>query len=210
VRLFAAIAVPAEVAAALGEVIRPLPAMAPAGLRWTSPDDWHLTLAFYRQVPDDRVPDLQVRLARAVARRTAPTLAVGPLGTFGPTRAARVLWVGLEGDLHLLRSLAASARAAGRRVGLDGADLAPRRPFRPHLTLARARSGADLRGVLAAATARPGLPGLGWQADEAVLVRSDLGQGPGGAARHTVLARLPFSRRGWAGEAERSTHAGPR
>ena len=191
-RLYAAMAVPLGVRTELAVALAPLRAAAPPALRWTRAEDWHVTLAFYGQVADERVDELTARLRRAVARRPSPVLRTGALGCFGPDRAATVLWVGVDADRELLRSLAASARAAGRRVGLGGADVQPHRPFRAHLTLARDRRGADLRDLLADPRAgRPSAP-LGWRADEVVLVRSDLGAGPGGTARHTVLARLPF------------------
>ena len=89
-----------------------------------------------------------------------------------------------------VRRTQGTAPASGSRPQTD-ADAS--RPFRPHLTLARARPSADVQQVLAAGPVEPAERPWHWQADEALLVRSDLGAGPGGTARHTVLARLPFS-----------------
>jgi 2'-5' RNA ligase len=139
-------------------------------LRWAEPSRWHLTLAFYGEVPDRRVDDLAARLGRAAGRCTASLrLRFATGGRFG----SRVLWVGVRGDLEPLTRLADSTVASGRRCGLDLDD----RPYRPHLTVARAgpASRADLK-PLAAALAD--YEGPLWAGDRLVLVRSHLGPRP--------------------------------
>src|SRR5699024_200111 len=69
--------------------------------------------------------------------------------------------------------------------------------YRPHVTVARApsprrgeatvhadRARAAITGVVDGLTGYEGPP---WTASAFTLVRSDLGSGPGGRARHTVL-----------------------
>lgn len=87
-----------------------------------------------------------------------------------------------------LRALAASVRAAARRCGVPGQE--PDSRYRPHLTLARARPGADLASPVVALSGFSGTP---WQARELHLVRSELNAGPGGTALHTVLRTWPFT-----------------
>jgi len=86
-----------------------------------------------------------------------------------------------------LRRLAASVTAAARRCGIAVDD----RPYRPHLTLARARGGADLRPAVATLAGFAGSP---WTADALSLVRSRLGAGPGGTALHDVVGTWPLGR----------------
>jgi 2'-5' RNA ligase len=86
-----------------------------------------------------------------------------------------------------LSRLAASVTAAARRTGVPVDD----RPYRAHLTLARARGGADLRP---AAAALAGFAGTPWTADTLHLVRSRLGAGPGGTAAHEVAESWPLGR----------------
>lgn len=88
-----------------------------------------------------------------------------------------------------LHALAAGARSAANAAGCvpDGAR------FRPHLTLARLRGREDATAWLRV------LDTFGsseWTADEIALVDSFLGDGPGGRARHEVVARLPLGRTG--------------
>jgi hypothetical protein len=90
------------------------------------------------------------------------------------------------GGVDALRRLAASVGAAARRCGIDVED----RPYRPHLTLARGREGADLRSAVEALSGFAGSP---WTADALHLVRSRLGAGPGGTAAHEVIETWSLS-----------------
>lgn len=146
------------------------------GLRWSPPEQWHLTLAFLGEVDDRARHDVTERLGRAAARHAPCTLALAGAGRFGQ----RVLWTRVDGDVDRLRRLAASVRAAARRARIAVED----RPYRPHLTLARARDGADLRPAV---DALGGFAGRAWTARELHLVRSRLGAGPDGRAQHELL-----------------------
>lgn len=184
-RLFAALELPEEVIACLQNQVELGRAVAPE-LRWVEPAQWHITLAFYGDVPDSSVDDLSARLVRAVSRVPAFTASIGEPGRFGSTRRARVVWVGLDQGREQVSRLAAGARAAGRRAGLAHDDLAADARFRAHVTLARLAPPGPVEEVMEA-LAQGHHPT--WRASEAVLVRSDLGAGEGGRARHSVLAR---------------------
>jgi len=153
-----------------------------AELRWASPDKWHLTLALLGEVGDPARADLSTRLGRTAARHPPMRLALHGAGRFGD----RVLWTRVGGDVAALRGLAASVRAAARRAGVEVEE----RPFRPHLTLARARGGTDLRPVVDGLT---GFTGRTWTATELHLVRSHLGAGPASTARHEPLLTWPLT-----------------
>ncbi len=176
-RLFAAVYPSPE---ALAHLRAALPAPDPA-LRWTTEEQWHLTVAFYGSVDDAVVPELTERLGRAAGRTPPLSLRIAGAGRFGRT----VLWLGLDGDLDPLHRLAERAVAAGRRSGLAMED----RRFRAHLTLARARdrAGADLRPYVDALRA---YAGPAWIADELVLVRSTLGRP---RAHHEPYATWPLT-----------------
>jgi RNA 2',3'-cyclic 3'-phosphodiesterase len=176
-RLFAALVPPPEVLADLAAAVARTRAVHPA-LRWTEDEAWHVTLAFYGQVAEDRVPELCERLARAAHRHPRLGLSVGGAGRFGQ----RVRWMGLAGDIAGLARLADSARSAGRRVGVptDGG------PYRAHLTLARAgRTPTDLRPLVEVLRDHAG---PGWVAGEVALVHSR----PDGRPRYATLDTWPL------------------
>jgi 2'-5' RNA ligase len=164
-RLFAAVLPPAGAVAELRRALAPLHTLPGAReLRWTGPESWHFTLAFYGEVPQDVRPELETRLERA-AHRTEPfPLRVHGAGHFG----GRALWAGAAGGLDTLRLLAERADAAARRAGLP---MEEHRRFAAHLTLARGRGEVDLRPFTAALA---GFEGERWEAGELSLVRSDL------------------------------------
>ena len=206
-RAFVALIPPAAALAELAGAVAPLHETYP-DLRWTPPTQWHLTLAFLGDVDDGRLPELTARLARAAHRYPPLRLVLAGGGRFGD----RVLWTRVlpappdARELSIptrrvvrfgtpsrasehgpssraaggLRRLAASTAAASRRSGI-GVD---QRGYRPHITLARSRSGADLRPAVEQLAGFTGSP---WTADALHLIRSRLGAGPGGTAAHNVV-----------------------
>ena len=173
-RLFAAILIPPDVVAHLDAAVAP---HRDDALRWTASESWHLTLAFYGQVEDTRVPDLKSRLTRTAKRHPTLSLALTSSGQF----SRRALWVGCEGDIAPMRSLARSAAAAGRRAGASTEE----GRFRVHLTLARAPMPTDLRPYVS--TFRT-YRGPSWTADAVALVQSHLGAGENQRARYETLS----------------------
>jgi RNA 2',3'-cyclic 3'-phosphodiesterase len=182
VRLFVAVYPPPAALAHLDAALAPCTPDWP-GLRWAPVEQWHLTLAFLGEVPDDRVDGLAERLARAAGRTPAMRLRLARFGAFPSARRARVCWAGVEGDVEPLRLLAARASAAARRAGIDVDD----KPYRPHLTLARPRRPPlDVSGLAAAVG---DYAGPWWPADAVRLVRSHLGA----QVRHESLAAWSLS-----------------
>jgi RNA 2',3'-cyclic 3'-phosphodiesterase len=182
VRLFVAVTPPAGAVDELGSAVTGVRAVH-TGLRWTRPEQWHLTLAFLGEVDERAHADLTTRLTRAAARHAPLRLALHGAGRFGD----RVLWTRVTGDVAELKRLAASVQAAARRARLPVEE----RPYRPHLTLARGREGVALRPAV---DALAGFSGSTWSATQLHLVRSDLGAGPDRTSRHEVIASWPLGR----------------
>lgn len=201
-RAFIAVIPPQEVIDQLTTFLEPRrDALAPRGRwRWTRPEHLHLTLAFLPELDEWREETLVEEGMRWAGRTVPLTLRLAGAGAFPDPGAARVLWAavqeaggvqesGVVQDPPLVHeptgrsSLAAWAqalRAAGSRAGgrVDGTR------FSPHVTLARSvgRPGPSghLLQALDTLTSSP------WSADAVHLVRSHLGQGPGGTPRYEV------------------------
>jgi RNA 2',3'-cyclic 3'-phosphodiesterase len=110
-------------------------------LRWTRPDQLHLTLAFIGEVAEDAAEPLFDSLTPPIAM-PAYALVMAGLGAFPPRGAPRVLWLGASAGAR--ETIAVQHELAGR-LGAVGVQL-EQRPFHPHLTLARWReSGASDR-----------------------------------------------------------------
>lgn len=173
-RLFVALWPSQEVLDVLAEAVRRGRGRSPE-LRWTRAGEWHLTLLFLGEVPEEGVPALTETLGRVLRGRHALDLTLDGWGTF-PQRAghACVFWAGVggEGLAELVRDLRGAARSAG--VAVES------RPFVPHLTLARARPARSPEATL---RALGGLPPIGWRADRIDLVESR----PGRADRYRTV-----------------------
>jgi RNA 2',3'-cyclic 3'-phosphodiesterase len=181
-RLFVAFVPPPD---ALAELERATATLRPAwpGLRWTSREAWHITLAFLGEVPEQVLPELTVRLERAARRHSVLDLAVAGAGAFPAAGRARVLWAGVRADRAALRALAGSVAAGARRAGAPSPDEGRR--YRPHITLARLREPADVRPLTATLA---DLATAAWTATSIGLIRSHLGSSP----RYEPLATWPL------------------
>lgn len=169
-------------------------------LRWTVPEDRHLTVAFYGEVPEGYLDELTVAVDRATAATPPFEVSLRGAGLFD----RRTLWIGCGGETGPLADLMAAAVDVGCEV-LGRTD--DRVRSRAHLTVARVRNETrrprncpgsrgdapapqDDAGALAHALAV--YQGPMWTVREVVLVASELGGGPSGSPRHTVVSRFPL------------------
>ncbi|MEV0321557.1 RNA 2',3'-cyclic phosphodiesterase [Streptomyces sp. NPDC050658] len=169
VRVFIALAPPDDAKLELAQALGPAYDAHPR-MRWNRIEDWHITLAFLGEVPVAAVALLRTPLARLAAARSPLTLTLRGGGHFDE----RVLWSGIGGDLDELHLLASEVRAVVTDCGLTHTD----RPFRPHLTLARARRDTPSCAVRAA-DGLADFTGRPWRAERLHLVASNTGRGPG-------------------------------
>jgi len=162
-------------------------ALPPQALRWTPPDQMHLTLKFLGNVAVESVGEIQAALARSCERVPPLMLRAAGVGCFPDIGKPRVIWVGLEGDLARLETLQSELDLATR----PWCEKSDQRAFHPHLTLGRVRE-ASPRVLKQIATALSGtvLDTFGeWRAECLSLMQSILS--PNGA-EHRVLASFPL------------------
>jgi len=190
-RLFLAIEIPQAVRREAARRIAGLRDRLPRA-RWVDPEILHLTLLFFGQVDEAKVPALGAALRAAFARHAPMELRLAGGGTFPPRRPARVAWVGLETTEAVeeeddLAALQADAMAAAvESIGFVPED----RPFHPHVTLARCEPFWPRDAAEKFATAFPGAVGQPWLADHGVLFESKLSpKGP----RYRAVELLPFA-----------------
>jgi RNA 2',3'-cyclic 3'-phosphodiesterase len=149
-------------------------------LRWVEREALHLTLAFLGSVEPERVEAIKDDVARVAERHAPIKRPTGRLGAFARPGSAHVLWYAVADPDGALAALAGDLAGALRLPSPD--------PFRPHVTLGRARRRpVDLRGWIEAASAAA--PEGILAVRDLHLMRSHLGGGP---ARYETLARLPL------------------
>jgi RNA 2',3'-cyclic 3'-phosphodiesterase len=124
IRLFAALAVPEEIGAALQARQTGI-----EGARWRPLAALHVTLCFYGDVREDIARDLDAELMALRARPFEITLAGA--GSFNEGVDIPAVWIGVA-DNPALNALATATAKAARRCGIA----LERRAYRPHVTLA--------------------------------------------------------------------------
>ena len=187
-RLFVALVPPNEVVEDFSEFLGPRKEAPEAtGMRWTAPEQWHVTLAFMGAVADRHLDDLCERLGRAAGRRSPLDLAIAGGGAFPDVARAKVLFAGLDafGCETDLRHLAVGTRAAATKAGADAGG----GRFRAHVTVARVGRPFDVTRWVRVLDAYRGPT---WTAGQVALVQSHLGEGPRRRPRYEVLETFPL------------------
>ena len=154
-------------------------------VRWVRLDGLHLTLRFLGPTPDPQVQLAREATRTAGANATAFDLVIGGSGTFPPVGRPRALWLGIREGADRLAGLAAAVDEALVRAGWQAED----RPFRAHLTLARADGVPAAGAVAARLLERAGSAQIPARIDRIVLFESLTGGGP---ARYEPLEEVPL------------------
>ena len=185
-RLFIALELPehirTSILAARDECRVSLP---PESVRWTRPEQLHVTLKFLGNVDAERVDELVAAVSRATHAFGPLHLRAGGLGMFPDRHRPRVLWIGVDDGGGRLVGLQRAVEAASAPFTTEK----PGTVFNGHVTIGRChavpRKELVRFGMAAAAmeTRRIGE----WTADAIAIVRSELG--PGGS-RHMRLAAV--------------------
>ncbi len=146
-RAFVAIDLPESVRSSLAAAQKALKSYG-FRVKWVQPKSIHLTLKFLGNIDVARTDGIVDAMTRAAKGCAALTLAPSGIGVFPHARRPRVIWVGLDGQLELLKSLQRSLDAHLAELGFPRES----RPFKGHLTLGRVKGkiAADrLRAALA-------------------------------------------------------------
>lgn len=136
IRAFIAINLPTEVQTNLAELQSDLKSALPgSGLRWTKPEQIHLTLKFLGDIAANSLENLKNAIHRACDGIPPFALKTEALGAFPDSRRPRVIWTDVTGNTDILCRL--QGQIERETVAWREAE---QRTFQPHLTLARVRS----------------------------------------------------------------------
>lgn len=141
-------------------------------LRWLPIDNIHLTLKFLGDISQTNVEVIAGILQAEVQSLSKFEIGVGGLGAFPSMQRPRVIWVGVQAPEDFVQLQQRIESECGR-LGYP----TDRRPFSPHLTLARVKRRArhpELKAIGKALRTEE-FDHLGMiQADEVTLFRSEL------------------------------------
>jgi len=147
-------------------------------ISWVQPAKIHLTIKFLGDMDEQVIDLLSVAVERAIGSQTAVNLPLERLGAFPRSQNPSVLWVGPSmnwergTEAKRLAEIHGAIESACEGLGF----LREAKPFSPHLTLARIKSGERYVGIVLAKGGVLDRPlSLGSLAVESVvLMRSEL------------------------------------
>ena len=160
-----------------------------ARVQWVRTESMHVTVKFLGDIAEDGLRDIEQALALVAGHHAAFSIEIRGLGVFPAGRAPRVLWLGLAGGTDRLMPLAQSLDEALAELGYPR----ERRPFQPHLTLARIKDhGREVGDALGQTGMLAGPAAVGGLEVSALsLMKSELR--PAGAV-YTRLVEAPLAK----------------
>ena len=111
-----------------------------ADVKWVEPANLHVTLKFFGEIDDTRIPSLSAAL-EPVLRPIVPfPIRFGGLGAFPSSASPRVIWVGISSGVEALVALARAVEGACASCGFPP----DTHPFAAHLTIGHVRAPKHL------------------------------------------------------------------
>lgn len=140
-----------------------------AAASWSRPENIHLTVKFFGNVDQARVPVISAAAARVVKEFSPIQIEAGKTGVFPRPSRPQVLWIGIDDRSGALLKLHQRLEEEFALEGFAKED----RAFRPHLTIARIRR---LQNANRLAEVHLGLQfnTVAVRMDELILFRSEL------------------------------------
>lgn len=186
VRAFVGVSPPPNLVESLSVAVRHwMRRIGTQGVKWVSPQNYHMTLEFLGNLSASGIEPLGERLEERAKGLTPIDLLVQGGGCFPDVTRPKVFFLKLQGSTEALFELQKRVAEATRGFGepRDG------KPFDPHLTVARFDwLNREQLGYVKRACENPAETNLGnWRIESFDLVRSELG--PGGS-QYQVLRTI--------------------
>lgn len=107
-------------------------------IKWVEPENIHLTLKFFGETDEIKIPDICLALQNAALLSGSLILKIANVGIFGSRYDPKVIWLGIEKNPEL-EKLAKNILTELEKYGWQ----ADRQNFVPHLTIGRIREIMD-------------------------------------------------------------------
>jgi 2'-5' RNA ligase len=188
-RLFIALPVPDAIKTELEILQRQLREQLPHdSMRWTRPEQIHLTLKFLGDVSSDKLPDLSAAVAEACRAFPPLHLHAERIGFFPQIRFPRVVWAWVHDDRQQLPLLHSAINEATRPFTAQPEE----KEFTGHLTLGRTRNLKSPQARLLAKIAYELTDRSfgAWTADAVEIMRSRLASS---GSEYSRLAAIPLT-----------------
>lgn len=181
-RMFCAFELPETLRTRIHEHTKRVCELVPeASASWSRPENIHLTVKFFGNVDQARVPAISSTAEQVAKEFSQIQIEVGKTGVFPRPNRPQVLWIGVEDPSGALLKLQQRLEDEFALEGFAKED----RAFRPHLTIARIRKPQNADRL---AQAHLGLQfsNLPLTLNELVLFRSELSSN---GSKYTAISR---------------------
>lgn len=179
---FYAVKIPEETKEQLHKEIMKYQPSLPFG-RWVHPADYHITLAFLGFAEDKELKESIDTIPKMLENKNPFSLEINGLGVFGDRKAPRIFWAKLREEKQL-SSVRENVYDACQNAGF----LLEKRPFHPHITLARKWKGIEEFNIQKLNEVHPFSDGnLSFLVNEIVLYKTHLNQEPKYEPIHSFL-----------------------
>ncbi len=136
IRSFLAFEIPGEIRPAVSSIYRGLRNTS-LDVRWVREENIHLTVIFMGNVDERHLPSIGRVVEKACSKYAPFKIRVKGVGVFSNLRNAKVLWIGVEGDIERLSYFKESIQKKLKPFGIKEES----RRFSPHITVGRFRKG---------------------------------------------------------------------
>ncbi|MBP2241463.1 2'-5' RNA ligase [Cytobacillus eiseniae] len=106
--------------------------------RWVHQEDYHITLAFLGAALETKLAEVKRMAAQRVEGQKAFSIHIHQLGVFGKEDAPRIFWADMQKEESLM-NIQELVFSACTQAGFE----LEKRPFKPHITLARKWAAND-------------------------------------------------------------------
>lgn len=135
-RIFAAVDISEEVRQKISEYILELKRkFSDIKVGWDRPEKLHLTLKFLGDTDEEKLEKLKVICKNISSEVSKLKLRISQTGVFPSPRNARVLWLGVQGDVEELQKINSILETECEKIGFKK----EKRDYTPHLTIGRIR-----------------------------------------------------------------------
>jgi 2'-5' RNA ligase len=107
-------------------------------IKWVEPENTHLTLKFFGETDETKIPVIRKAIETAVTRSKPFIIKIANTGVFGSSYDPKVMWFGIEKNAQL-EELVRNIFTELAKYGWE----ADRQNFVPHLTIGRIRELKD-------------------------------------------------------------------
>jgi len=156
-------------------------------LRWVKPQNIHLTLKFLGEVDREKIADICDVLTAVACRHQFFNLQPRGLACFPGLKNPRVMWVGISGELDVLKALQNDVENVLIPLGFN----AEKRSFRGHLTIGRIKNRLNSRKLVEALRTHSGFNSDSFNVKQVSVFESKLQ--PTGPI-YTKLCELPLGK----------------